>query len=91
MSGTMRSNDWRLRSTTRGLAEMRDERVDQRLPDRPSSSPRPQQRDLPPTLRHVEVAGDVAVGDRAQTGAVAPIPTDPVEKSAGTGSFRRLG
>ena len=37
------------------------------------------------------MAGHIAVGDALQIGAVAPIPTEPVEKSAGTGSLSRLG
>ena len=71
---------------------MRHDRVDDRLPDRALVELGvADERDLAPALRDVEVPGDVAVGERAQIGAVAPMPTEPVEKSAGTGSFRRLG
>ena len=48
------------------LAEVRDHRVDQRLPDRALVELGvADQRDLPTALRHVEVPGDVAVRERA--------------------------
>ena len=67
MSGTTRSSDWRLRSTIHSTSPRRgDDRVDERLPDRALVELGvADQRDLAPALRHVEVAGDVAVRERA--------------------------
>ena len=67
MSGTTRSSDWRLRSTIHSTSPSRgDHRVDERLPDRALVELGvADERDLAPALRHVEVPGDVAVGDRA--------------------------
>ena len=67
MSGTTRSSDWRLRSTTHITSPSRaHHRVGDRLPARALVELGvADQRDLAPADRHVEVAGDVAVGERA--------------------------
>ena len=60
------------------LAEPRHHRVDQRLPDRALVQLRvAEQRDLAAALRHVEVAGDVAVRDRAPDRRRRPDPDRP--------------
>ncbi len=67
MSGTTRSSDWRLRSTIHSTSPRRgDHRIDERLPDRALVELGvAEQRDVAAALRHVEVAGDVAVRERA--------------------------
>ena len=67
MSGTTRSSDWRLRSTTHITSpEARDHRVGDRLPARALVELGvADQRDLAAAARDVEVAGDVAVRERA--------------------------
>ena len=71
---------------------MRHDRIHDRLPDRALVELRVANHgDLPSALRHVKTPGDVAMAIALQTGAVAPMPTQPVEKSAGIGSLMRLG
>ena len=67
MSGTTRSSDWRLRSTIHSTSPRRgDHRIDERLPDGALVELGvADERDVAAALRHVEVAGDVAVRDRA--------------------------
>ncbi len=67
MSGTTRSSDWRLRSTIHSTSPRRgtigSTSASQIAPS--SSSASPTQRDLATAARHLEVAGDVAVRERA--------------------------
>ena len=67
MSGTTRSSDWRLRSTTHMTSpRRRDHRVRDRLPAGALVELGvADQRDLAAAARDVEVAGDVAVRERA--------------------------
>ena len=76
MSGTTRSSDWRLRSTTHSTSpRLRDHRVRDRLPARALVELGvAEQRDLAAADRDVEVARHVAVRDRAPDRRRRPDP-----------------
>lgn len=74
------------------LAKLGAERVDDRLPDGvSSSSASPTSDTWRPPRGTSKWPGTQRWASADQIGAVAPIPTEPVEKSAGTESLRRLG
>ena len=94
--GTTRSRLWRLRSTMivtlPSPASASSTTASQMLPSSSSASP------MTATNRAVRLSARLAVREgrsgrpgAAKSGATAPSPTDPVEKSTGSGSFVRLG
>ena len=93
MSGTTRSSDCRLRSTIHITSPRRatigSTRASQIAPSSISASP---MRAIWRPPRGIGKWPAVyRCASAAQRVAVAPIPTEPVEKSTGSGSFTRLG
>ncbi len=71
------------------LAEARDDRIDERLPDRALVELGiAQQRDVAPALGDLEVAGDVAVGERAPERRGGPDPHGAGREVDGVGVLR---